>query len=95
MERFRVSLCIQSEFGKIWTRKNSVFGHSSCCAMFTYLMFLSTKILIFDTKMCISKIDVLLVTIVTPKSTVLSTKIFDVLCDLVPFVQFKKREKHP
>ena len=57
-------------------------------------MFLSTKILIFDTKMCISKIDVLLVTIVTPKSTVLSTKIFDVLCDLVPFVQFKKREKH-
>ena len=26
---YRVSLCIQSEFGKIRTRKNSVFGHFS------------------------------------------------------------------
>ena len=28
-ERYEVSLCIQSECGKIWTRENSVFGHIS------------------------------------------------------------------
>ena len=28
-ERYSVSPCIQSECGKIWTRKNSVFGHFS------------------------------------------------------------------
>ena len=29
MERYEVSFCIQSESGKIRTRKNSVFGHIS------------------------------------------------------------------
>ena len=28
-DRYEVSLRIQSEWGKIWTRKNSVFGHFS------------------------------------------------------------------
>ena len=28
-ERYFVSLRIQSECGKIWTRKNSIFGHFS------------------------------------------------------------------
>ena len=31
-ERYEVSLRIHSECGKIWTRKNSVFGHFLCSA---------------------------------------------------------------
>ena len=34
-ERYGVSLCIQSECGKIRTRKNSVFGHFSGSSIFT------------------------------------------------------------
>ena len=34
-ERYFVSLCIHSECGKIWTRKNSVFGHISHSVSFT------------------------------------------------------------
>ena len=36
-ERYRVSLCIQSECRKIWTRKNSVFGHFSPSAAILYI----------------------------------------------------------
>ena len=37
MERYEVSLCIQSECGKIRTRKHSVFGHLSHNGYFYYL----------------------------------------------------------
>ena len=30
-ERYSISPCIQSEYRKIWTRNNSVFGHFLCC----------------------------------------------------------------
>ena len=36
-ETYRVSLCIHFQFGKIRTRKNSVFGHFSCSGGLQYL----------------------------------------------------------
>ena len=67
-ESYLVSLRIQSESGKMWTRKNSVFGYIS------------------------HSISLPIITHSFPS-------LYDHRCgalrDLILFVQFKKREKHP
>ena len=52
-ERYSVSLRIQSECGKIRTRKNSVFGHFSRSAPYSNLRVLFLKLLYLIRKLCV------------------------------------------
>ena len=86
-----VFLRIQSEFMKIRTRKNSVFGHFTRSVCFPYLefCFFRSWILIFLNYgiFCVFE---------SSKREQFKTQIrWDALHDLVPFVQFQKRKNHP